>query len=105
MKKLIIFLLLAMPIISFGQNDTIYIPRKLNRIENYVFIAPDTILYVKKVSIMNTLINKKTGRIVKKWIKRKKVKSGFIVNLYGNVWEVNGKLMYSDNNKDYSFVK
>ena len=83
MKKLFIFLLLAIPIISFGQ-DTIY---------------------VKKVPVVDVLINPITGKIVKKWVKRKKVKSGYIVNLYGNVWEVNGKLMYSDNNKDYSFVK
>lgn len=82
MKKLIIFLLLT-PIISFGQ-DTVNI---------------------KNVSVVNSLINKKTGRVVKKWIKHKKVKKGYIVNLYGNIWEVNGKLMYSGNNKDYSFVK
>ena len=83
MKKLFILLLLTIPIISFGQ-DTIH---------------------VKKVAVVNVLINPKTRKIVKKWVRHTKVKKGYIVNLYSNVWEVNGKLMYSDNNRDYSFVK
>lgn len=102
MKKLII--LLTIPIISFGQNDTCYLFRGNGITDTVIFANPDT-LFIKKVALVNMLINKKTGMVVKKWIKHKKVKKGYIVNLYGNVWEVNGKLMYSDNNRDYSFVK
>ena len=83
MKKLIIFLLLTTPIISFGQ-DTIH---------------------VKKVTVVNVLINPKTGKVLKKWIKSKKVKSGYIVHIAGNIWMVNNKRMYRDNPKIYSFSK
>ena len=58
--------------------------------------AQDTI-QVPKVMIANRVINKKTGKVVKVFYRKLKVKKGYIVNKGNGIYEINGKLMKADN--------
>lgn len=73
MKKLIISIFLLIPVIAFSQ-DTIY---------------------VNKVKICNTLMNRQ-GHITKKFFRNIKVKTGYIVNLSNGIYEINGKEMKAE---------
>lgn len=66
--------------------------------------AQDTI-HIKKIKIVNTLINK-SGKVMKVWIRNKRVKSGIITHVKNDVWEVNGKEMKRANKTDiYYFLR
>ena len=75
MKKLIISILLLIPVIAFSQ-DTIY---------------------VNKVRICNVVYTK-SGKVYKKFFKNVKVKAGYIVNLGGGLYKINGKEMKGEFN-------
>ena len=75
MKKIFILLLILIPVLSFSQ-DTIRI---------------------NKVRVCNVVYTK-SGKVYKKFFKNVKVKAGYIVNLGGGLYKINGKEMKGEFN-------
>jgi hypothetical protein len=54
--------------------------------------AQDTI-HVERVLVKNQLINAKTGKVMRIWWRKKKVKSGYIIKQPDGLYVINGKVM------------
>jgi len=65
--------------------------------------SQDTI-YVKKVKVVNLVINRKTGHAMRKWVRHPKVPLGYIIKRNDGLYVVNGKVMVPDNYNPDSFI-